>query len=94
MQRGTKGVVIGVCAVLIGGAAYGGYHVYTNISGDPMAHSASVPKVPSGPLTSTEVSSASPSGAPAAAVLVQPASSAAAVAIVRRVTGSRRMSPC
>ncbi len=56
MQRGTKGVVIGgVCAVLVGGAAYGGYQMYTGMSGEPTVHSASEPKVETGPLTATEV---------------------------------------
>ncbi len=59
MQRGTKGVVIGgLCAVLVGGAAYGGYHLYTGMSADPTVHSEAAPKVKTGPLSATEVHTA------------------------------------
>jgi Penicillin binding protein transpeptidase domain len=60
MQRGTKGAVIGgVCAVVVGAAAYGGYHMYNGMSADPIGHSSAAPKVKTGPLSPTEVHSAS-----------------------------------
>lgn len=56
MQRGTKGAVLGgVCAVLVGGAAWGGWHMYSGMSGDTTASSAAAPKIATGPLTTQEV---------------------------------------
>ncbi len=58
MERGTKGAVItGVCVVLLGGGAYGGYLL---LDGSPAAsaHAAAAPAT-TGPLTAAEVHGAS-----------------------------------
>ena len=55
MQRGTRGAVIGVCAVVVAGAAYGGYRMFDSSSA-PQAHAApAAPKVATGPLKPAEV---------------------------------------